>query len=226
MKKFPIQAALVVSLITFAIQAQAANLILDLTTGGAGNIVRGNSFTNDTFGWKFSLSNSINVDGLGLFDVLPNGIGGSQQVGLWNSAGTLLTSATITNASTPVASAHPNGDWLFQNVALVTLTPGNYFVGATLAPLEPFLQFNNVTSVTIPDVTLLGGFRSADNTTGLQFPNTLFSSSNAFFGPTVSFQAIPTPEPSTFVLGALGLLGLVVVARSKKNRLGLNASAA
>jgi MYXO-CTERM domain-containing protein len=36
----------------------------------------------------------------------------------------------------------------------------------------------------------------------------------------------PTPEPSTFVLGMLGLLGLGVVARRQKNRLGLNASAA
>src|SRR5580692_5423432 len=107
-----------------------ADLVLDLQTGGT---VGGCSFDcingGQTFGWAFTVNSTITVDGIGVFDVGAGPLGGSTQAGLWTAGGTLLASATISDSSTPVASASADGQWLFENFAAITLTPGDYVLG-------------------------------------------------------------------------------------------------
>src|SRR5688500_17849486 len=50
---------------------------------------------NQSIGWQFDVLAPTVVTGLGWFDDGANGLGLAHQVGIWNPAGTLLTSATV-----------------------------------------------------------------------------------------------------------------------------------
>ena len=46
-------------------------------------------------GWEFSTNNTVTVTALGFLDIGSNGLAAAHEVGLWDSAGTLLASAEI-----------------------------------------------------------------------------------------------------------------------------------
>src|SRR5262245_5459172 len=103
-----------------------ADLVLDLAPGGTATPCGGCS-GGVTYGWSFSVRNAITIDGLGIWDAGANGLGQpSVQIGLWSSAGTLLASTSVTDASTQVASANLAGEWLFESIAALTLGAGDY----------------------------------------------------------------------------------------------------
>lgn len=189
-----------------------AGLILDLNTGGAPT-PKGLPGV-DTFGWAFSVNSAITVDGLGIWDTNADGIGSAQSVGLWTNSGTLLASAVVQNSSTQVASASADGNWLFETIAALLLTPGDYVVGSTFSETEPFAQIG-APFVTIPEVTLLEG---RQGTGGFSFPGTTFSA--PIFGPTLrtqDVQAVPEPGSfSLFLLGGIGLAGLMFNRRRRR----------
>lgn len=155
-----------------------------------------------TAGWKFTVLSPIKIDGLAIFDYLADGLGRPHDVGLWDSGGSLLASATVTSASMPLASASSHGDWLVESISPVVLAPGGYAVGAFFFDLDftdPFLA--NATAVTIPQVAFGGNAAAA----GWQSPSARFPTlDDGLFG--ASFTAVPVPEPSTELLLAIGLL--------------------
>ena len=52
-----------------------------------------------TFGYSFTLNDTIVVDSLGAFDFQADGLAQSHSVDLWDSSGALLASTTVSNAS-------------------------------------------------------------------------------------------------------------------------------
>ena len=100
--------------------------MFDLGTEGAFGSV-GNS--NINLGFDFTISSQINVGGLGVWDIAPLGLTQSFQVGLWNALGELLASTNVTSASTAVASANENGQWLFNYFTPFFINPGQYVLG-------------------------------------------------------------------------------------------------
>lgn len=155
-----------------------------------------------TAGWTFTVISPIKINGLAVFDWQPAGLGNPHQVGLWDSGGTLLASATVTSASTPIASASSFGDWFVASVSPVVLTPGGYVVGAFFYrgdQTDAFLA--NATAVTMPQVAFDGsGLASGWARPGSPLP----AYDDGFFG--ASFTADPVPEPSTLLLLGVGLL--------------------
>jgi len=179
-------------------------------------------FTGDTqilfqaaisFGWSFTVNETITVDGLGFFDDFSaNGAGLLQDhlVRLWSDEAIpqVLASSTITNASTPVGSTAEEGQWLFNDITPVELAPGNYVIGAD----DPLcsgggdcdgIRFRGV-ATTIPQIT----FGMNLNKSGFGFPDSHSPTDDrddGYFGPTFS---VVVPEPATIFLLFFGTVSL------------------
>lgn len=190
-------------------RAAAAPLALDLTGANSANNCNPQANPGCTVGWAFQVNSPILVFSLGFFDLGPNGLADSHNVGLFNSGGTLLASTTVTNGSTPVASAFGAGRWLMNDIAPIQLNPGTYTIGAFVLNQSPDLFLTLATPTTIPNITYLGG-RAEFSVSSLVFPTSgpFEGFEPSIFGPTFTAQTVP--EPTTLLL--LGG-GLVAVAR-------------
>jgi hypothetical protein len=182
-----------------------ADLILDFTGGSEAN--PGN---NETLGWKFTVTSPITATSLGVWDDASHALINSHQVGLWTDSGTLVASATITNASTPVASSGP-GQWLFTDIAPVVLPTGDYVVGASyvLDDADPPRFFTN--APTMMDGVIYDDTRvTTSNNVGFAFPAGDIPGFNGFFGPDLLATPVSAavPEPATLTLLGIGIAGI------------------
>ena len=202
---------LIGGLIGFAMIGMAgtanATLVLDITGGIASPGDR-----DFTLGWAFRVNSAITIDGLGIWDEGSNGLNPSVEVALWENSGqTLLRSTTVTSGSTPVASALAAGQWLFEDVAALLLTPGDYTIGYFRPADTDVFRLSLFT--TIPEITHLG-HRS------LQGPSLTFPTSGGlparFFGPNLRLsETAQLPEPSTLALFLIALGGLGFMVRRR-----------
>jgi hypothetical protein len=197
--------------------------ILDIV-GGVPSVTTAASIT---YGWWFSLSQSLAVNGIGIWDEASDGLlPGTVPVALWTREGTLLATGVVGEGALAISSSGTSGTWLFDTFASpLTLDVGEYVVGALYSrSLQEPLRVNART-VTLPGVTYLGGaFGEAE---GLQFPSTIFESPNqsrAYFGPnllTLTDNGFPeppppVPEPSSVVLVATGVITLLAKTRRRR----------
>lgn len=184
----------------------SASLVLDLNTGGSPlNCGSCGNTNGDTFGWGFRVINPITIDGLGVWDSGADGLGvQGAPTGLWTATGTLLASATITDGSTQVTSASADGEWLFEDIALLTLQPGSYVIGTAFLGSAPLAQIG-APFTNIADIAVSGGVGDASlDDAGLTFPGVSFN--EEVFGPTMRLAAVPIP--TTVALLGLGLAGI------------------
>jgi hypothetical protein len=153
-------------------------------------------------GMVFSISSTINVNALGVY-YMPE-LTGSEQVGLYDSVGNLLTSTTV-NLSDPISSGY-----LFHSIAPVTLAPGIYTVDAQVN--------NNPWGYGLPGTAPGINFLYNDYlySSSLQYPPTPNGSGPAYFGPNFKFDATSVPEPLTLSLFGAGLAGAAAMRRRKK----------
>ncbi len=124
MKRLLAIAAAVLVLAITALPAQAAPLysITNATGLNLGN-------PPFTLGSSFTVNTAMQLTALGFFDDGSNGLAESHQLGLWNSSGTLLATATV-NAGVvdPL-----NGQFRYASIVPVTLLAGqSYTIGAVL----------------------------------------------------------------------------------------------
>jgi hypothetical protein len=139
----------------------------------------------------------------------------SSEAGLYTASGTLLESALISTAtSTPVASASTGGQWLFETFAPITLPVGEHVIGNVAGNDLPLAEIG-ATFVTIPQITLLGGTEGTNNG-GLSAPTSPFA--EPIFGPTLQLTSVP--EPSTWAMTLLGLMGLGYAGYRQRHKLG------
>lgn len=165
-----------------------------------------------TLGWQFSTSSTINVTWLGVVYFGP--LGESHDVGIWNSSGTLMGSATV-----------PSGSCGFQvnqfcyALTSFKLTPGTYDLGAVwldgtdpmLFPTSPILNFATASGITYIQNDFIAGSTLTDPTNHTAPPP-------GYFGPNFLFTSTTTvPEPGSLVLLSSGLLGIAGVVRRRLN---------
>ena len=211
MKKLAISLAAALTLAALATQPARAGLVMDLTGGGSATPCGACGAIGETVGWSFRVTNAITIDGLGVWDAGSDGIGPATQAGLWTSAGTLLASAPVSNASTVVASASNQGSWLMETISLLTLLPGDYLIGAVFYDSTPTAQLGS-SFTNVSDITVGGGVRVGSANSGLAAPLAAFGLD--IFGPTMRLAAPNTvPEPTGLALVGLGLFGLAAFRR-------------
>jgi hypothetical protein len=180
---------------------------------------------NSNYGWSFTVTSSITIDGLGLWDVASNGLIEPHEVGLWLTStpipeGVLVASATVSNEqSVAVGSMSTSGRWLFRSVPAVTLNPGTYTVGALYSSGAPGSYDSFVsdafTIVTAPGVQY-DNPREIHNTPNLARPTIIgLNEHQGFFGP--NFRVV-VPEPSGSAFFLIATAGLLLCGRARTGR--------
>ena len=167
-----------------------------------------------TFGWSFTLNKAITLTDLGLWDgnnqdpfaATGDGFASSHPVSIWTSAGTLITTATL---SAGKSGTLDNG-FRFVSVAPIVLQPGDYEIGAYFSTFDDWSAAEvNGLSLASPFV-YTGGLASNGN--GFPVGN-FVGFPPGFFGPNLQFttstQRVADYETTLtlFVLGTTALLG-------------------
>ncbi|MEX2242922.1 MAG: DUF4082 domain-containing protein [Fimbriimonadaceae bacterium] len=192
-----------------AVSAIAQGPAIQAYTGGT----QFSSFdsTNMTVGWGFTLTTAMFVTDLGFWDnTIATPLNHSHQVGIWDSVGTLMTSALV-EVDDPLT-----GEFRYHTVgAPVTLDAGTYNLGAEImADLVIDNYFSSAASLTmLTGVTFEGARRNATGG-GFSNPTTAPSAPTVLgrIGPNMILR--PVPEPATFLV--LGIGALVAMRRRSK----------
>ena len=167
-----------------------------------------------TLGWSFVVNSPISVSALGTFDAGADGLNVAHDVGIWNSSGTLLASATVPSGTAGALDS----SYRFVSISPLALSSGaTYYVGAVyfVSDSDGWLQ-DPLTLVTAAEITYLSRrYQSSSGT--LVFPNLAGSGTTGYFGGNFQFggSAVGVPEPSTFALFATGL-GILLAARKRR----------
>lgn len=183
----------------------------------------GNSMNNQTQtqGWEFRVTAPISVTALGIFDGDADGLVDPHTVGLWTDSANLLASLTVPEGT----GTTKVGNFRYVDlVAPVQLTPGQSYVigalylgiqgGGTLDPdpddRDIFISIGHTPlRVFAPEIEFIDPRISSQQTSGLLFPTVQsLSGFGAILGPSFLFKAAQVPEPSTFALFGVALLGL------------------
>jgi len=188
--------------------AYAGNIVplLDLIGGGMAVV----PLADAVGGWSFHIDHPLTIGAVGLWDEgkLPLSI--SHEVGLWTANQTLLLDVFVDNTGVPVASASPDGQWLFTPVAPFTLQASDYVMAAVrgdpINGADPFRIMTHAVTNGLTYTAQCGKFLL--NGLQLVFPDCGGGSLTdaSYFGPNL---AVVVPEPSTFALVAIGLGGII-----------------
>lgn len=211
MKLFKMRFLLPLAALLMGAPGLHAGLVVDMIGGGTVIPCGSCGPAGATVGWGFHVNAPITVDGLGVWDVLPAGLGAPEiPVGLFAADGTLLKGVTITGASTEVGSAMPGGGWLFEYFAPITLTTGDYLIGSLFYSLGPTAVVDP-SYLAMPEIQVTGGAVGKLGE-GFGAPRNPFPA--LVFGATLSgTSGAEVPEPATVVLLGAGLGALVLLRR-------------
>jgi hypothetical protein len=194
--------------------AHAATVPALTITGGTANstVLLG----DNNFGWSFTVSETIQVGGLGVYDHNQDGLSSSHRVRLWHDFGALIVSTLI-----PSGTGASLIDQFRYNIFApppFPLFPGTYFVTATYASGDGDNFLSLATGLaTDPRIAYLGDAFSL-----AAFPPEPFGAAGnpQFFGPNFllvsDVSEVPLPAAVPLFATSLGLFGLLGWRRRRK----------
>jgi hypothetical protein len=197
----------VVASATTAVHAQ------DVIFGYTGNPTATNRTDGgQTVGVTFNSSGNT-INSLGFFDYQGDGIADTYLLGLWDSAGNLLGSATVTPSSPLI------GDFRWANMAApVTLgspgSPATFTMGVLLQANQQDVWLDNVALFPTSGYTGAGTGKFSGPSAVLAFPTN--ADDTGYYVVNGSDAVVPAPEPMT--IGLLGAGALLLVRRRRYSR--------
>ncbi|HEY8879060.1 MAG TPA: PEP-CTERM sorting domain-containing protein [Roseateles sp.] len=198
-----LQHAIAAATLAFSLfgSAIAAPVAADFTDG---NLYSVGGFNN--IGWSFSVTSSVTIDGLGIFDVDADGLNNRHQVGLWDSNGNLLAQTVVFNGATVVASAAASrGQWLFADIASLLLGPGDYVVGAFYSDGDTDAVLADAAGLAMDSHFSYSASLASDGAS-FDMPGAYGIVQPGVFGPNLRVAGNTVPEPGMLALAALALL--------------------
>jgi hypothetical protein len=177
-----------------------------------------NHLSNFTLGWSFSANSPIIVDCLCVFDSGKDGLVEDHPVGIWDSDGNLVASATVASGNAETLT----NQWRCHAIEPVTLDPNkNYTIGALYKlgnddpQQDPIIRPETEAGFAIDPRLKFNESRRNDGGDTLAEPTVTGTEGKGYFGPNFSF----TPEPSSLTLLCIGAAGLLArTRRAKKKR--------
>jgi hypothetical protein len=197
------------TMLLVSVPAMATNAVASFTGGSTFPVFS----SDETVGWAFSTAKHIAVTALGWNVTVngPNGSSSSHQVGIWNSGGTLLGSATVT------AGSATDGIWRFTGVSPIALSAGQYFIGGRDTSADGDRYVTSVSNLTLAAGLTFLGSAVSPNGSGFAFPANINSiTTGGRFGPNFQFKAagaIPEPASWAMLISGFGLVGAVARRR-------------
>lgn len=191
-------------------------LTVPLLSGNAGP-------TGTTVGWEFLTTGDLSVTSLGYFDANRNGLDVSHEVGIWNSVGVLLGSATVPGGT---AGTLVN-QFRYVAVAPIFLAAGQIYRIGGFSDASFTLDPDDLLIATGPTfigpITIVSGTRAKTSAVaGFSDPvNDLLGAGNGAFGPNFEFilGGGGAPEMSGHWAASLACIGLLLsLAESRRNR--------
>jgi hypothetical protein len=159
-----------------------------------------------TLGFEFSSSTNISVTSLEVYDSGMGLLSSSATVGIWDTSGDLLTSATV-----PSGSSANDGYFSSVSITPLNLTAGtDYVVGAYLDGTASSYNTGEGGVATVnPNITIIRDEYS--DVSSFAFPNISNSDAGgAWLGGSFSYgQVTGVPEPGAFLLAATGFAALL-----------------
>ena len=169
-------------------------------------------------GLEFEVNSPITVYALGIYDSGQNGIAGSLTADLMTLTGTIKASATFSGTYALI------GNYQFQSITPVTLSPGDYYLsgyGWTSTDPEQNCTYPGgglcptfVTSSLVTSVLSVygGGFDPPGTLPTNSYPGDVFDSANIEFT-----AATPVPAALPLFATGLGAMGLFGWRRKRKS---------
>ena len=162
-------------------------------TGG----LNATSGSDQLYGWEFTLSSSVNVTALGVFDFGADGLSISHDVGIFDAS----TQALLTSATVPAGTAGflDSGFRYVSLASSVNLGPGEYVIMMTMPKSNTDYQHIEVSSETTSSPVTYVNSQFSNGST-LAYPTDEGAFAPGIFGPNFEFAGTSVPEPSTLAM--------------------------
>jgi Domain of unknown function (DUF4082)/PEP-CTERM motif len=144
------------------------------------------------------------IDALGYYD--PSGLTESHDVGLYDTSGDLLVSATVTNANTVT------DNFAYSSISPFSLSAGTYFL-VGVSGLTDLYGYAPTMLTPAAGVTFVQSEYADGNT--LAFPTTT-DVNIGYFGPNLDFGS-SVPEPGTAMMLGISLAAIATLLRRRRS---------